>query len=303
MKDTIKEGQGVYISPFELAKLTHEIPRKLDLRFLSQKASRKLGYHMTRLRGRGMSFAESRQYQPGDEIRHIDWRVTARTGITHTKTFEEERDRPVFIVLDQSSSLFIGTKRCFKSYLAAELAIGLGWLACRNQDRVGGLFIGEQQQFCPLKSGRQHWGHFCESVIESNQSWDLQQPHRQVDWSQTLINLQQKTRPGTLIILISDFFHHNIDQEQLFLLRSHRDVICLAVEDPIEANPPAIDGPIGFGGLQWFYKGQGKDRNILKKQYHERWLTLKQHCADLGIGFFSATTEKTALQNLESILR
>ena len=299
----MKEGQGVYITPYEMAKLTREMPRKLNLNLIAQKASQKLGYHMTRLRGRGMSFAESRQYQPGDEIRHIDWRVTARTGFTHTKTFEEERDLPVFIVLDQSSSLFIGTQRWFKAYLAQELAIGIGWLACRNQDRFGSLIVDHDFRFTPLKSGRKQWSHFCETIIEGNQSWDLQQKQTAIDWQQTLISLQQKTRPGTLIVLISDFFHHNIAQEQLHQLRSHCDVICIGVEDPIEANPPAINGTIGFGDLQWFYQGQGKDRHILKKQYNERWASLKTTCAELGIAFFTTTTEKTAMQNLEMILR
>lgn len=299
----MKEGQGVYITPYEMAKITKEIPRKLSLTFVGQKASQKLGYHMTRLRGRGMSFAESRQYQPGDEIRHIDWRVTARTGFTHTKTFEEERDRPVFILLDQTSSLFIGTQRCFKSYLAAELAVSLGWLACRSQDRFGGLIVDQDHRFTPLKSGRKHWSHFCETIMDGNQSWDLQQKQCSLDWHQTLESLQHKTRPGTLIIIISDFFHHDINSEQLHQLRSHCDLIFIGVEDPIEANPPAVNGTIGFGGLQWFYQGQGKDRHILKKQYHERWTSLRSTCAELGIAFFTTTTEKTALQNLETILR
>lgn len=303
----IKKAEGVYITPTDIAQLTRQIPLAMQLNLRSKKASQHLGYHMSRLRGRGMSFAESREYQPGDEIRHIDWRVTARTGVTHTKTFEEERDRPVFLLTDQSSSLFIGSQRCFKAYLAAELAAGFGWIACRTQDRFGGIFIGNTISHVPLKSGRKHWGHFCEMLIQSNQSWDLDQAeideNRQLQWQHSLNILRQELRPGSLVVIISDFFNHGLDQQNLFQLRRHADVICIAVEDPIEINPPAINGTLRFGGLQWFYKGQGQDRLRLQSQHQQRDKNLRLACTSLGIGYFKASTANSMLHNLEAILR
>jgi len=279
------------------------LPNQLNLNLASGKASKKLGYHLTRLRGRGMSFAESRSYQPGDEIRHIDWRVTARTGITHTKTFEEERDRPVFIFVDQSASMFIGSTRCFKAYLAAELAVQLGWLACRAQDRFGGAFVGQDYQYTPLKSGRQHWGHFCQSILDANQSWDLHHDQAKIEWPIALKALKRDIKPGSLIIIISDFFEHQIQSQDLHHLCSHGNILCIGIEDPIEASPPEINGLIGFAGQQWFYRGQGDDRRRLKKYNHERWQQMKTMCAEFGVGFFTANTDKTALENLEAILR
>lgn len=299
----MKQGQGVYITPFDMARLTQEMPRRLELDITSKKASHKLGYRLTRLRGRGMSFAESRGYQPGDEIRHIDWRVTARTGLAHTKTFEEERDRPVCVLLDQSASLFIGTQRCFKAYLAAELAVCFGWLACRAQDRFGGLCFGDQLQFTQVRSGRKHWSRYCEAIIDANQGWDLAQDKNAIQWPQALYALQQEIRPGTLVILISDFFNHNIQPQDLRQLRAHADILCVAVEDPIEIDPPRINGPVGFGGLQWFYRGLGQDHQLLRQQYQNRWQGLRQTCAELGVGFFTASTDKSALSHLEAILK
>jgi len=85
------------------------------------------GAHLSSLRGRGMDFAESREYQPGDDRRHIDWRVTARTGKAHTKIYTEEKERPVFLLVDMSPSMFFGTHGGFKSVTAARLA---AYLAC-----------------------------------------------------------------------------------------------------------------------------------------------------------------------------
>ncbi|HEY6130551.1 MAG TPA: DUF58 domain-containing protein, partial [Halioglobus sp.] len=95
-------------------------------------------------RGRGIDFEEVRSYQPGDDIRTIDWRVTARTGSAHTKLFREERERPVMVVIDQRGSMFFGSTHCFKSVLAAQLASLLAWSALHGGDRVGGLVFNDE---------------------------------------------------------------------------------------------------------------------------------------------------------------
>ncbi|MCE7932833.1 MAG: DUF58 domain-containing protein, partial [Xanthomonadales bacterium PRO6] len=91
------------------------------------------------LRGRGMDYAESRLYAQGDDARHIDWRVTARTGKTHTKIFHAERDRVTWLLADTAPTLYFGTRRCFKSVLAAEVGALVAWAAQRSGDRIGAL--------------------------------------------------------------------------------------------------------------------------------------------------------------------
>lgn len=116
--------------------------------FARHKAQSQLaGNVKTSFRGRGIDFEEIRHYQPGDDIRSIDWRVTARTGEAHTKLYQEERERPVLVVTDQRPSMIFGTQCCFKSVQAAEVASLLCWAALGQNDRVGGLvFNGQQHQ-------------------------------------------------------------------------------------------------------------------------------------------------------------
>ncbi|MDX1654777.1 MAG: DUF58 domain-containing protein, partial [Candidatus Competibacteraceae bacterium] len=100
------------------------------------------GLHASRFRGRGIDFQESRNYQPGDDIRNMDWRVTARTGRPHTKLYREERERPVILLIDTGPTLFFGTRVAFKSVIAARAAALIGWAAVAAGDRVGASFFG-----------------------------------------------------------------------------------------------------------------------------------------------------------------
>lgn len=99
------------------------------------------GGHRSAFRGRGMEFDEVRAYQPGDDIRTIDWRVTARTGRTHTKLFQEERERPVLLLSDARRAMRFGTRDCFKSVLSARVTALLTWVALAGNDRVGGVTL------------------------------------------------------------------------------------------------------------------------------------------------------------------
>src|SRR5689334_18156294 len=110
-------------------------------------ATRELtGRMRTSLRGRGLEFEEVRAYQPGDDVRAIDWRVTARSGRTFTKLFREEREKPLLIVVDQRQPMFFGSTHCFKSKLAAYLGALLAWSGLEQGDRIGGLIIGNSER-------------------------------------------------------------------------------------------------------------------------------------------------------------
>lgn len=109
------------------------------------------GNHISKVRGRGMDFSEVRHYQAGDEIRHMEWRVTARTGRPHVKIYQEERERPVVILTDFNPSMIFGTRIAFKSVVAARLAALLAWTVIKQGDRVGGVFFSATQhsEFTP----------------------------------------------------------------------------------------------------------------------------------------------------------
>ena len=150
-----QEGDGIHLTAAELISLR---PRCHALRLPMRQAaaSALAGAYRSRFRGRGVDFLESRNYQPGDDIRNMDWRVTARTGKPHTKVFQEERERPVLVVMDASPSLFFGTKTRLKSVAAGQLAAAVAWSAVRRGDRIGGFLFapGKHRELRPAGGRR-----------------------------------------------------------------------------------------------------------------------------------------------------
>ncbi len=139
-------GGGVILGSEELIRLRSQasLPGLAPQRRVM---TTQTGPYASPFKGRGIDFAEVRAYLPGDDIRNIDWRVTARTGQPHTKLFREERERPVLLLVDLGASMRFGTRVAFKSVLAARAAALLGWAAVGHGDRVGGVvFAGQEHQ-------------------------------------------------------------------------------------------------------------------------------------------------------------
>ncbi len=202
------------------------------------------GGFLSAFRGRGMEFHESRPYQPGDDIRSIDWRVTARSGRTHTKIYREERERPVLLWVDLQQSMFFGTRHYYKSVLASRLAALLAWSSVLHGDRLGGLVFSEIQHFeSRPRRGKAAVLHFIQQLVE-HRAW-LQAPQldgvTENSGYQALNRLRQVTRPGSLVVLISDFrFLDDNCRIHLAQLARHNDVVLLFTHDPLEQTlPPA----------------------------------------------------------------
>ena len=201
------------------------------------------GDYQSAFKGRGMEYDESRFYQPGDDIRNIDWRVTARTGKTHTKLFCEEHERPVHLWVDFRSPMFFATRGKFKAVIAAELASLFAWTAHRQGDRVGGIVFsdsihhelkpqrGKSAVLRLIKHMVEHPGWQQPDVNEENQQGMLH----------SLINLRRLVRPGSMVILLSDFrgFDENL-RSHLIRLRQHNEVVMVHIYDWLEEYlPPA----------------------------------------------------------------
>lgn len=135
---------GIRIGLAELIDMRHRV-REIQLFSKPGQRSPLVGLHHSKLRGRGVDFDQVRVYQAGDDVRNIDWRVTARTQEPHTKLFHEERERPIFILVEQSQRLFFGSGLMFKSVLAAQAAALFGWAALGHNDRIGGLVFGDNE--------------------------------------------------------------------------------------------------------------------------------------------------------------
>lgn len=232
--------QGAYAELAELIALRFPAAQ-LQLWRRKRALSVLAGPNKSNFRGRGIDFDEVRSYQPGDDIRAIDWRVTARTGSAHTKLFREERERPVLIVVDQRNSLFFGSRHCFKSVLAAHLAGLVAWSALNNGDRVGGLvFDGQGHREIRPRRSRKTVLAILSQVIEYNHRLPLADAEATDSFAAVLANLRRVARPGSSVYLISDF--HGATEtrarEHLYQLAQHTEISAFACRDPLEQALP-----------------------------------------------------------------
>ena len=213
--------------------------------------ARQAGQYVSRLRGRGMEFEESRPYQPGDDVRNMDWRVTARTGRAYSKVFREERERPVLVSVDARASMWFATQGRFKWAQAQRLAALLAWTAVQGGDRIGGeVFSDEQHVELRPRRGRQSLMHLLKVLTEQQPGEDAEMTSMQPVFRR----MRHTAHPGSLVVFISDFRGFDqAAQRQLARIARHNDVLLLHVYDDLEARLP----PRGFFRL-------GDGRNILE---------------------------------------
>lgn len=203
------------------------------------------GGHVSPFKGRGVEFDESRPYQPGDDLRTIDWRVTARTGKPYTKVFREERNRPVIVWLDLRSSMMFGTQGAYKAVVAADAAALIGWSAIGNGDQFGGLVFSEfaHNELRP-KLGRRSALRLFE-LIAADLAWQTDHGTTQVVQTESeaieraLLRLTRVARPGSMLFLLSDFRNLDPDSERhIRQLSMHNDLLLMQIYDPIEVELP-----------------------------------------------------------------
>lgn len=268
-----------------------------DLKLFAQRPARSLlsGGERTRFRGRGIDFEEVRLYQPGDDIRTIDWRVTARTQVPHTKIFREERERPVFMVADQRSAMFFGSQRCFKSVMGAHICAILAWAALSNSDRVGGLVFGDniQRDIRPRRSKHavlellhqlQGFNRALHSPIAEQQSISLRE---------MLSDTRRLAKPGCAIFIASDF--HDFDEhceQELFELARHTDMTLIHLYDPLErqlANNTSLT--ISDGNNRCVLPADERGfQQAWRTNYAARLNTLVKSCKRLALPLLSYST-------------
>lgn len=296
---------GVHVAIEDLLRLRF-CARDLSLSSRRPATSLLAGGKRTRFRGRGIDFEEVRLYQAGDDIRSIDWRVTARTQVPHTKLFSEERERPIFIACDLRSPMFFGTRQCFKSVLASHIAVTLGWVALASADRVGGLVFGDtdQRDIRPKRSK-----HALLEFIHQLHSYDqrLNKPYICSNGN-SLTDIIEHTRrhakPGCAVFMISDFhdFDHN-SERQLFQLSRHCDVTLMHVGDPMEQSLPKASGISVTDGVS--RRALSAQDARFARQYEaaacEHMNHLQQSCQKFGIALASFATDGDPQQQLREL--
>lgn len=206
--------------------------------------SRQAGTYLSQHKGRGMEFEEHRLYQPGDDIRNIDWRVTARTGSPYTKIYREERERPVLFCVDCRRSMLFATRGVFKSVMAAKAAALLAWSSSHHGDRVGGLIFAEglHQELRPQR-GKAGVLKLIRALAGADQTPRAGAARLIMD--APMARLRRVARPGSLVCIISDFRGWNTQAEShLLQMARHSSVWLLFVYDALETAlpPPGVYG-------------------------------------------------------------
>lgn len=200
----------------------------------------------SKIRGRGMDFVETRNYYPGDDIRLMDWRVTARTNKPHVKVFQVERERPVVVFYDAAPTMYFGTRICLKTVLAAQLAALLAWCARAHGDRVGGVISSlEKQRLWLPHAHNSSLLNFLKAISFAtaqyhNPKWiDWQSEQTAKRFLASLKELLKTLKPGTLILFISDWYYDVQEFSPYFLeLRQHHDLIFYHICDTFEMRAP-----------------------------------------------------------------
>jgi uncharacterized protein (DUF58 family) len=193
------------------------------------------GQAQSPMRGRGMEYAESREYANGDDARHIDWRLTARTGRPHTKLFQAERERLTLIVADTAPMLYFGTRTRFKSVQAARAGAVAAWAAVRDGDRIGALRGSAREAPIVPASGSRGALRVLDALVR----WYAQPPEHDAGLAVALDHADRLLRPGSRLVVLADPLSViALPATRWPMLVQHREVIVLLMTDPLERDPP-----------------------------------------------------------------
>ncbi|MEM9102231.1 MAG: DUF58 domain-containing protein [Pseudomonadota bacterium] len=244
---------GIHLSIEQLINLQRE-SNHFKHRRHSPVRSALAGNYRSRFKGRGMDFDEVRHYQPGDDIRSIDWRVTARTQQVHTKLFSEERERPVFLMIDQSASMFFGSQNTLKAVIGAATASILLWSSLQRKDRIGGLlFDNDSHRELKPANSRKAALALLHQVVEShnrlvNQLQEsLAEPaappthSTPSSFNENLERLRNLAHPGSTLCIFSDCLQFDeTSSRHLATLAKHNDVTIYQINDPLDEKLPPL---------------------------------------------------------------
>ncbi len=254
--------------------------------------SKMSGNYLARSKGRGMEFDEVRHYQNGDDIRAIDWRVTARTGKTHTKLFKEEVERPVLIATDLSENMLFGSQLLFKSIQAAHLAALVAWHAKSRGDRVGGI-VFNQHNHAELKprsrlQGVLHYLHILsqmheKSLINQRSYTSDDETKENGSFEENCGRIRQLAKPGSLVYLITDGHHLTPESiRHLANITRHCELVVCLITDPLEHDLPDSDQKLNVAVTDGQHRQQftlGDDK--VAARYSEQAARINKNKEDL----------------------
>ncbi len=264
------------------------------------------GAYVSHFRGRGMEFDESRPYQPGDDPRSIDWRVTARSTTAYTKLFREERERPVLVVVDLRSNMHFATRGYFKSVNASRAGALLAWAAHHRGDRLGGLIFGDttHRELKP-RLGRQAALRFVHELA-GHADWQRRDPAANVEaLRQAMSALRRVARPGSLVVVASDFSGFGRQaQSYLSSVARHNEVLAVFMNDPLERSlpPPGRYRLVSADDEMAIDTFAGAARRDYEQAFEQRAEVLETFCQRYGIHLMPMSTDDDPVSTLQTAL-
>lgn len=259
------------------------------------------GEYHSAFKGRGMTFAEVREYQYGDDIRNIDWNVTARFGHPFIKIFEEERELTVMLLIDVSGSRDFGTVSQMKSDIFTELAATLAFSTIQNNDKVGVIFFSDKiEKFIPPKKGKKHVLHIIREMI------DFKPESNQTDIALALKYFTNAIKKRSTAFIISDFLDSNFEKELTIANRKH-DIAALQVFDIRETEMPDV-GLVKLkdaesGQRIWVDTSDKRLRTIYKNAWGENQLNLQRVFTKSGVDSVTMSTSDDYVKALMKLFK
>lgn len=275
--------------------------RKIEIK--TRGLSRQLfsGEYHSAFKGRGMSFSEVRAYNFGDDVRSIDWNVTARTGIPHVKVFEEERELTVMLLVDVSQSSFFGTRNQLKQGVFTEISAVLAFSAIQNNDKVGVIFFSDQiEMFIPPKKGKQHILRIIRELI------DFHPKGKGTDLSQALEYFNNLVKKRSICFILSDFMTGGYERALQVVSKKH-DLIGVHITDPAEQQLPRVGlmkaRDPETGQLEWVDTNARRIRDLYASRHAEALETFRNTFARSGVDTIALGVNDDYVKALLSFFR
>ncbi|MFL0354294.1 DUF58 domain-containing protein [Xanthomarina sp. GH4-25] len=287
------ENKNVFLTLEHLLKFEW-LNTVLNFKIGSQKSNSILsGRYTSKLRGRGLDFEESRPYVRGDDIRNIDWNVTAKTGKTHTKVFTEEKEKPAFVFVDQSATMGFGSTHKTKAVVAGELAAIVAYKILKGGDRIGGMvFKGADYDLITPKRDRRNILQFFQKIVNANKAI---YEHKSFDFSDSLSQMASKLRNiithDFMVVIISDFYRYDPQTiKHLSEISEHNDVILVKIYDPLEVELPKTKMTLSNITHQLQMKGNKKVVANLASDFETNYNNFKSEVEKYNITLFKINT-------------
>ena len=276
--------------------------RKIEIKTRGLSSNIFAGQYHSAFKGRGMAFSEVREYQYGDDVRDIDWNVTARFNKPYVKVFEEERELTVMLLIDVSGSLDFGTQKQLKRDMVTEIAATLAFSAIQNNDKIGVVFFSDKiEKYIPPKKGRKHILYIIREML------DFHAESRRTNVAQAIEFLTGVSKRRCTAFLLSDFFDRQEFLQQLTIANRKHDVVAIQVYDKRACELPdvglmkVVDSETGYE--QYIDTGSKKLRESYKRYWLKQQADLKETFTKSNVDSVSIATDEDYVKSLMGLFK